>query len=187
VASILRVRTAWSGAQGVPYLSTHYFTRVDAGSASAAADAVAALWTGCAEVISNTLDWSVEPEVAVIDSVTGSLTGVDNVGGGNSGSGTSESQILPFTTQGLLRLGTTSVVSGRILKGHTFIPGPTEASSEGGVPDSAYKTVVAGAYDDLAAVPDAELIVWSRTHGATGVVASGSCWEQWAALRSRRD
>jgi len=187
MASILRVRTAWSGYQGVPYLSTHYFSRIDGGSAAFAADAVHALWVGAKDVISSSLSWTIEPEVAVIDSATGTLTGVDNIGGGNSGTGDASGEILPFATQGLLRLGTTTVVEGRILKGHTFIPGATEAHSNLGVPTSGYRGVIDAAFADMLAVDDSFLLVWSRTHGQIGPVLSGSCWNQWAVLRSRRD
>lgn len=187
MASILRVRTTWTGYQGVPYLSTHYFTRTDGDSAGYAADAVQALWTGCVDVISSSLSWNVEPEVAVLDSTTGALTGVDNIGGGESGTGTASGEILPFSTQGLIRWQTGDVVSGRILRGHTFIPGATEVSSNLGVPTSAYKTVVDAAVTDMLSSPSQFLIIWSRTHGAIGPVLSGSAWDQWAVLRSRRD
>lgn len=187
MASILRVRTTWTGLGGAPYLSTHYFTRVDGTSASAAADAVAALWEGAADVIVNTADWNIEGDVAVINDATGALTGIDSIGGGNSGSGASDSQVLSLATQGLLRLTTGDVVGGRILKGHTFIPGPTEASNEGGAPDSAYMTVINNAMADMLASPDAELLVWSRKNGTSSPVVGGSAWSKWAVLRSRRD
>lgn len=187
MASILRVRTTWSGYQGVPYLSTHYFARTDGDSAAFAADAVAALWVGAKDVISSSLSWNVEPEVAVLDSTTGTLTGVDNVAGGRSGTGDASGEILPFSTQGLLRLSTADVVSGRILRGHTFIPGGTEAHNNLGVPTPGYRTVINAAFTDMFESPSTALIVWSRTHGAIGPVLSGSCWDQWAVLRSRRD
>ncbi len=187
MASILRLRTTWTGYQGVPYLSTHYFARTDGDSAAFAADAVAALWTGAKDVISSSLSWNVEGEVAVIDSVTGTLTGVDNVAGGNSGVGDASGEILPFATQGLLRLSTADVVAGRILRGHTFIPGATEAHSNLGKPTSGYQSVVNAAFTDMFESPSTALLVWSRTHGAIGPVLSGSTWAQWAVLRSRRD
>lgn len=187
MASILRVRTTWSGYQGVPYLSTHYFTRTDGDSASFAADAVQALWEGCQEVISSSLSWNVEPEVAVLDSATGTLTGVDNIAGGEGGTGTASGEILPFATQGLIRWATGDVVSGRILRGHTFVPGATEAHSNLGVPTPGYQTVVNAAVSDMMTSPSQFLIIWSRTHGAIGPVLSGSTWGQWAVLRSRRD
>lgn len=187
MASILRVRTTWTGYQGVPYLSTHYFTRTDGDSAGFAADAVQALWVGCESIISNQLSWNVEPEVAVLESTTGALTGVDNIAGGLSGTGTNGAQVNPFSTQGLIRWQTNDVVSGRILRGHTFVPGSCESDNEGGVPSSGYKTAVAAAVSDMLASPSQFHIIWSRKHGAIGPVLSGSCWQQWAVLRSRRD
>lgn len=187
MASILRIRTTWTGAQGVPYLSTHYFTRVDSGSAAFAADAVAALWTGMEDYISNTLDWTVEGFAAVINDATGDLVGVDAVGGGNSGSGTQGSTTLPYATQGLLGLTTSNVVSGRILRGRCFIPGPTEEHSSEGVPTSGYISALSAAAGDMLASPDAELLIWSRAHGTSHPVTSYNPWAQWAVLRSRRD
>ena len=78
-------------------------------------------------------------------------------------------------------------VSGRILRGHTYIPGPTEGNNTDGKPSGAYKSAIAAAFTDFLAVPDTFPLVWSRTHGTVGPVLSGSCWDQWAVLRSRRD
>lgn len=187
MAQILRMRTAWTGVQGTPLLSTHYFERVDSGSAASAADAVAALWTGMESCIDNALDWTVEPFVGVIDSATGTLVGVDSIAGGNSGSGASSSETLPFASQGLLTLATGAVVSGRILKGRTFIPGPCEGNNDHGVPDSTYLSTLSAAANDMLTSPDATLLVWSRAHGVAHEVVTYDPWNQWAVLRSRRD
>jgi len=187
VTSILRIRTAWTGVQGAPYLSTHYFTRVDSSSAASAADAVAALWDGLADTMQEAVDWTVEGFAAVIDDTTGALTGLDPISGGNSGSGTASASLNPLVSQGLLRLQTSAVVSGRILRGRTFLPGSVESYNATGAPEAGYISAVNAAFDDLMAVPDAELRIYSRAHNTSAVVVSGSCWDQWAALRSRRD
>lgn len=187
MAQILRMRTAWTGVQGTPLLSTHYFTRVDSSSAASAADAVAALWSGMEDYIDNALSWSVEPFVGVIDSATGALVGVDNTAGGNAGDGASSSETLPFASQGLLTLATGAVVNGRILKGRTFIPGPCEGNNDHGVPDATYKSALSAAATAMLTTPDAELLVWSRAHGVAHPVTTFDPWDQWAVLRSRRD
>lgn len=187
MADLCRLRTSWTGLQGAPYLSTIYFARVDSTTASDAADAVAALWSGCAADIRSTLAWEVEPDVATIDDVTGALVGVDNISGGHAGNGTSTQESLPFATQGLLRLASNTVVSGRILKGHLFIPGPTENVGGEGTPTSGYKSSVLAAWADLLASGPAIPVIWSRKHGVSAPVLSASVWAQWAVLRSRRD
>lgn len=187
MASILRIRTTFTGTTGAPYLSTMFFSRVDTGSAPAAASAVGAFWAYLTNNMSDQLDWVVEPFADVLDDVTGNLTGLDPIGGGESGTGASSGELLPPATQGLLRLATSSVVSGRILRGRVFLPGATEDMSDAGVPDASYLADVSAAYALLTGDPDAELLIWSRTHGVSHPVTGGGPWNQWAVLRSRRD
>lgn len=187
MTDILRIRTSWTGLQGAPYLSTHYFTRVDADSAGYAADAVDAFFTAMAGQIDNNLTWNVEGFVAVIDDSTGALVGIDNLSGGVSGAGTDSGQSAPFATQGLMRLYTGTVVGGRALRGRFFIPGVTENNSNEGVPSGDYLSAAASGMTALLTSPDAELRVWSRVHLTSAVVTSGDLWRQWAVLRSRRD
>lgn len=187
MTSILRVKTSWTGVSGAPFLSTHYFTRTDGDSAAYAADAVAAFWTGLAGQIDNDLDWNIEGDVAVINDATGQLTGVDTISGGNSGGGTDSGQACPPATQGLMRILTSTVVAGRVLRGRFFIPGVTENNSNEGVPSGDYLSAAASAFTAMMDSPSSELRVYSPTHNTSAPVTAGSLWNQWAVLRSRRD
>lgn len=185
--SIIRVRTTFTGVPGAPYLSTTFWTRVDSGSAPAAASAVGAFWTAMNGNLHQDVEWNVEPFADVIDEVTGNLTGQDPIGGGESGSGTDTGELMPTQTQGLLRLATSDVVAGRVLRGRLFIPAPTEGANDQGKPVSSYLSALSSAYTALTSDPDAELLIWSRTHGTAKAVTGGQPWNQWAVLRSRRD
>jgi len=133
------------------------------------------------------LSWSIEGFAGVIDDTDGSLVGVDTIAGGNSGTGESADDPAPYATQGLMQLFTGTVAGGRLLKGRTYIPGVTEASNTDGRPKDTYLTDIVAAYNALAAVTDAELLVWSRKNGLSAPVTGAAAWTQWAVLRSRRD
>lgn len=187
VSNILRLRTTITGSTGAPYLSTTYWTRTDSSSAGLAADAVAAFWESIASEMSSDLSWNVEGFCDVIDDATGTLVGIDTIGGGNSGDGGDTGEPLPFATQGLLQLRTGVVVGGRALRGRLFIPGATEGKSTDGVPSSDYRSEISSAYSAMMAVSGAEMLIWSRKNGTSSPVTGGSPWNQWAVLRSRRD
>lgn len=187
MGDIFRVRTEWTGsAPGLPYLSTFYFGT----SLYTEDDAVTAtvnFWDAIRGVIRNELTYTVLNEVAVIDDVDGSLQSVVFATTGATNTGDNSNEALPPTSQGLVRVGTNEVVNGRVLKGHTYIPGATEASSTDGVPSSEYMATVAGAYNDLIDDTISELRIWSRAFGISGLATGATVWAQWAVLRSRRD
>lgn len=187
MASITRIRTTFTGSQGAPYVSTQYFAGSDSSAASLAASAVGAFWAALEPVMHNELDWNVEPFAEVINDATGALVGVNPIGGGESGTGEVSGTPLPFATQGLLRLVTSTVVNGRVLRGRIFIPGTTEFVGGNGVPEASYVTALNDAFDALDTAAAGALLVWSRTHGTSAVVTGGQAWNQWAILRSRRD
>lgn len=186
---MIRVTTEWTGTlPGVPYFSTHYFAGDTAGEADAAAAAVVSLWQEVDTVVSTGLTWTVPTEVEFVDEATGAITGVEAVAGG-TGAGQNGSDPLPMATQGLLRWRTGVFVSGRELRGRTFIPGPTEPNNLLGVPDPNYKGVLgpAGVNFLTAAAGGGGLVVYSPTHAQAATVQSSSVWNKWSILRSRRD
>lgn len=188
MTTIMRVRTVWLGVAGAPYYSNHYFTD-DALSTTAqdAVDAVDAFWTSIAGVIANTATYTVEGAVARIDDATGTLLGTWGVTSG-TGTGTGSGELLPRSTQALVRWMTSSVVAGRTLRGRTFIPAMLENFNDsGGNPVSSVVSGLNTAAAALIADSGNELRVWSRTHGTSDVVTSATAWTQWAILRSRRD
>jgi hypothetical protein len=124
--------------------------------------------------------------VATVDSTTGDITALTAVTS-QTGTGGSVGDALPYATQGLVRLRTGFFVGGKEIRGRIFIPGLTETDSDIGVPSSfvvgAWNTAVAALIADANSV----LLVYSRKHAAGEAVVSGSAWNKWAVLRSRRD
>lgn len=183
---MLRVRTNFTGLTGAPYLTTHYFGGTNESDATSAVVAVAAFYEACKVRINSNLTWAVSGEVASIDEVTGDLVDVFSVGD-SLNTGTDSNDGLPFTSQGLIRWGTSNIVSGRRLRGRTFMPGPTEGYNTAGRPTATYGSTVGPAAAALIADADTTLLVWSKTHGVAHEVTGYSVWNQWAELRSRRD
>ena len=78
-------------------------------------------------------------------------------------------------------------MGGRQIRGHTFIPAPTEASNTTGSPIAAYVTRLQTAITNLVLATTPALEVYSVTHRQDELVISGVASPQWAVLRSRRD
>lgn len=189
MATLGRIRTVWGGVAGSPYYSNLWFL-TDAGGAGMedSCDAWTA-WIDSLSVNFNTLmTFVVEPDVPLIDSTTGILTGsttitpnaVDLDGGGD---------VLPPATQGLVRWTTGAVFAGRRLRGRLFLPGMLEANSTAaGDPSGALvASVNSSVATFIAACDQAPLVVYSPTHNGFASVDSGNMWIKWASLRSRRD
>jgi hypothetical protein len=100
--------------------------------------------------------------------------------------GTAAGDLIPFATQGLLRLFTPTIVNGRLLQGRIFLPGSVESDSNGG-PTGTYMSDYNAAGNALAGDASTSWIVWSRTHAAFSAISEASTWNKWAVLRSRRD
>jgi hypothetical protein len=184
---MFRVRTQISGGQGGPYLSTFYFDEIDGGATpQSVITATAAFWTSLRNVIDNSLTMRVEDEVALVNDGSGQVTGIVGATGATV-TGDDAADPAPWATQGLIRWRTGLFANGREIRGRTFIPGVTEARSNGGVPDSSYLSNLTSAVNGLLGTTNAALMTWSRKNGDSAPVLSGSGWSQFAILRSRRD
>ena len=184
---MIRVRSVLTGVAGAPYYTNHYF---DAGGLGGqeqdAVDAVGDFWNAFDTSLDNALQINTDPEVPTINAVTGAITSsVATTPFFNQFASTGEA--LPPATQLLIRWTTPTFVSGRRLRGRTFIPGCTEDSNTStGTPAAGFSTPVNAAVAALTGGAVA-LCIWSRTHGVAIPVSSGTYWSQWAILRSRRD
>lgn len=199
--TIARVRTIFTGVAGTPWYSNLYF--FDNGGTEIGPDAVTwvtAFWTSLSAVMQDSVIWTIEPEVARLDESTGQLTGVTATPGATGG-GTQQVAALPWQTQGLIREFTGAFVNGRRVRGRTFIPGPTESSSDVGVPIGTYITALQNAADALIASSVSTWCVWARPFdgdpaavppkpartGTAHIIVSANVWDKWAVQRSRRD
>lgn len=193
---MLQVTTVWSGTmQGVPYFSQHYFGGTSELEATAARNALTTFWQGVDDRVVNNLTWTIQGDVEVIDPATGQITGVFG-GVGATGNGADTGELTSAALQGLLRWRTGTFLGGREIRGRTFLPGVSEASSADGVPAATYITGMETAATNLrtSASTAGGLVVWARPRteaptrpGQTALVVSSSCWGQFAVLRSRRD
>lgn len=181
-----RVRTVFTGVAGAPWYSNLYFDDQAPGGAEAAVQAVADFWQAIYIRISALIDWTVEGDVTVISPGTGEITGIFPVASITSGGGAA-GELLPLSSQGLIRFSTGAYVGGREIRGRMFVPGLTEADSGQGVPTSDILTELNEAAEDLVNDPDSQLVVYSRKNFIQSPVVSAGAAPYWAVLRSRRD
>jgi len=185
MVQMYRVKTEFTGLAGSPYLSQMYFQSA-LGSAQGAVDDVGAFWGAIDAFCNSDLIWNTLADVELVESTTGQLVGVTQTTPAN-GSGGVATEVLPFATQGLIRWRTGVYVGGRELRGKTFIPGLTEASAAQGQMASATQNALDGAASALLSGSNSALCIFSRKHLTEALVATGSAWNQFAVLRSRRD
>lgn len=186
MTDLIRLRLEWTGPGGAG-LSTFYFTEAGGSSGDDAAAAVEDFVNGIRGNVANDWTATLSGVQAVIDDATGTLVGTTGIGGGFTISGDNSNEKSPLATQGLIQWGTGSVVSGRILRGRTFVPGVTDAVNDEGKPTSGYISALNTAAAALIADASSVFRVWSRAHGTSAPVTSGGTWSQFAVLRSRRD
>lgn len=180
-----RVRTAITGGQGGPSLSTLHFNVVGGLTAANAVAATATFWTALRTRISNQLTMTVESDVATIDIATGQVTGITATAGAVV-TGNDAGDPAPWATQGLIRWRTGIYVGGREIRGRTFIPGVTDTSTPLGVPSAAYLTDLNAAAAALIANAVSDLEVYSPARREAAPAVLGQTWTNFASLRSRR-
>ena len=181
-----RVRTVFTGTPGAPYLSTMYFAQ-SAGTAQQAATAVGVFWGAVDAVLSNSMNWATEADVAIVNAADGAVTAA--VATTTSlGTGSLPGAQLPRASQGLIRWLTGVYVAGRQVRGRTFVPGLTEdANTTDGILVPATAATIDAACATLIGSANADLEVWSRSLGQSNVATVGTTWAEFAVLRSRRD
>lgn len=180
-----RVTTTFTGLPGTPWINQLHFDS-SVGNAQDAVDAAGTFWDSCAgSNMANGLVIATEPDVDVVDEVTGDKIGVISTTPAVSG-GTGISDPLPFANQVLIRLRTGVYVAGREIVGKIFIPAILESNSTGLVGSSLrtfYNGVAQALIDDV----NCTLVVWSKKNGEAVPAVSPSTSNQFAVLRSRRD
>ena len=186
---MLRVKTVFTGVTGSPWLNTFNFggpaQTGNQTDADAAVAATGAFWGAVDAHMNTSVVWSTLGEVLFV--------GDDGVAAGSfattpqTGSGGTASDILPFATQGLVRLLTSTFLSGRQVRGRIFIPGLTEAAATGGSLASGTQSAITAAASTLNTVATPPLAVWSRVNATVIPVSAVSTWAQFAVLRNRRD
>jgi len=185
--ALYELQTIWNGVAGAPYYST---VRALTGGSSTAQD-LADSWIEFLQTIDifwvDNLTAVVQPDVRIVNVGTGVLEGVDVVTGATI-PGVSTGESLPRATMALIQWRTSQVVSGRFLRGRTFMPGFNEGTNNAdGQLDSSVAASLASEANDFVTRLGSDAAVWSPTHHVAASIESATVWSEWASLRSRRD
>lgn len=182
---MFRIRTIFSGVTGSPWVSTAFFNDT-VGTPQDCVDAVGTFWAAVDALMDSSVTWLTNADVETVDQTNGQVTAVTSTTPA-SGAGGGGALSLPIAAQGLVRWRTGDYINGREIRGRWFIPGLSTTSNTDGVVTPASVTVIQNAATALIADPDTILNIWSRANNTARAVTSGSAWNQFAVLRSRRD
>ena len=165
-----------------------YFTLVG-GSGQGVVDAVRDFWVAWAATLDNSNTITIEGDTALVDDVTGNITGIDSVLTRTTVP-TGATNVLPPANQLVMNLFTSTFIGGRQLRGRTYIPGilATASDANGAVVSSTRTAVVTiGTALITNTSGPGPLRVWSRKNGTSAVVNAVSSPPKFGVLRSRRD
>lgn len=173
-----------TGVAGAPYYSSLFWDL--SYSAAEVVEHTAELWEILDNYIVNEIAWEVSGVVQAIDDVTGAVLAA-GVTDAETGNGEATQEMLPLSTQMLIKWRTGIYVGGREIRGRTFVPGLADfVNAEGAVDETVHDALA----DDLATWLgglSAPPLIWSRTNGDSQPIAAAEVWDQFAVLRSRRD
>jgi hypothetical protein len=208
VTTIRRVTTLIAGPTvnggGV---QTFYFANA-VGTAAQLTAAVQSFWNYNPAIFYTGTTFAVQSEVESLNDANGQLTGVAT-GTAATVTGSGAAEALSPATQGLVRWRTGVVEDGREIRGRTFMPAMVAAQNDDGHPIAGCISAMTTAAGLLISDANSELIVWRRPRlarpqvgspgdryylpaqsardGSSATVTSGTGWDKWAVLRSRRD
>nr|CRY96776.1 hypothetical protein [uncultured prokaryote] len=196
MVSIREITVRWIAAGSPGGTSVLHF--LDSGAIATQREELNDALTGLLAQLSSSTQYAIAEEGREFDVATGTLTGSWAESTPRSGTGTRPNAPVPNASQALLRLTTSTIIDGRILKGRMFIPGVSYEAVTGGELTFGAQGAIASAFDDL--VTAGELVVWSRPRsarpdatppvtaraGSAASVISTSAWSELAVLRRRR-
>lgn len=183
---MIRTRVVFTGVTGTPYYSNLFWVGTTAAEALDASAAHSGFFADIRSNITSGLSWATAGEAAVIDPVTGDLTGVFTVPGTPS-VGTATGTPLPLATQAVLRINTAAILGGRRIRGKVFIPGlTTSANSSGTGPTSALVTSIVQAANTRFSGTSGSVVVWSKKNGVQVPNTGFGVSPTWGTLRSRK-
>lgn len=182
-----RVRVVWTGVGGSPAY-TNFYTNNGLVTASNAQSAVIAWCNSIKTTITNAATMNIEGDVALIDSVTDSITGVTSVGS-SSVVGTVSTGRVPGAVQIVVRRLTGSYAGGRQIRGRLYIPyaGAGVIAATGVVSPTTVTNVNAAMTAYKGALIAGADVVYSRVNKTGYAVTSDVVWNEFGVMRSRRD
>lgn len=179
---MIRLRINYTGR--VTGFSIMHFAN-ELGDAQSAADAATDFLDDIKGGINTGQSMRVDPEVYEVNVGTGKVEGATTITP-TTITGTNSDDVLPQQTQLLVRWRTGVFEDGRELRGRTFIAGYVQgASSAAGEVATTTQTTVNTAASTL--VGNSDFGIWSPTHSMFATATSGTCWNEWAVQRGRRD
>lgn len=188
VSTLSKVTCVVTGVAGAPYYVTGYFDR-SVGTAAGRATAWMNLVTlgNTAAGLTGGSSWTIGPELPILDTASGDITGVDTITPVVI-NGTGSPQILPHANQYLLRWKTTDYLAGRKVIGHTNLPlaQASTSTTQGDLNNGAIISINSNIAAFFANANGA-LCIYSRKGAVGARVTSGSVAPFYSVLRSRRD
>lgn len=165
------------------------------GSTADATDILArfrACWEGVKALIDDEVTIDYDPICLAVQDTTGVLTGAFAGTDPSTTVCTGTGDALPRQTQGLVRLGTSTVIAGRRLRGRIFVPGPLEANNSAQGTTTGYGTTVTASFATIftPGATASAAVIWHRPKagagGVSALITSVATAPTWAVLRSRR-
>lgn len=186
MALISRVRVLWTGVGGSPAYTNLYVARGTV-TASQAVTAVAAYMNSISALVTSSCTLTTEGDVAVIDTATGNIVGVDTgtsvVKPGTGGAGQ-----VPSANQVLVRWLTNTYLGGRQVRGRMYLPYfASGAVGTNGQVTGATQTAVNNATSAYITGLTGQACVFSPANGVAVQISGYNVWNQFAVMRSRRD
>ena len=181
MVTIGRTQTVLTGVTGAPYYSNLYWDLTY--STSEMVEHTAEFWEIVDNRMVNEVAWEVSGVVQYIDDNTGTLL-ANGVTDAVTGAGEASGEMLPASTQVLVKWRTGLVVAGRELRGRTFLPAMDAFMNDEGSVESVARAdlsdEIATWLGGLSATP----LVWSRTHGASQSIEAAEVWNEFAEIGS---
>lgn len=180
------VRVTFTGGPSGDWLSTFRIDRLLGGTAQNSVDTVRDFWSALSGALWAGLQAHVSGTVEVVDPSSGAPTGIDNATTRNI-TFTNGADALPFQTQAVVYWNTGTWISGRQVRGRTFVPGWCESSNTpGGGMDPSVVTVLGTAAASITSALTCTPGVYSKTHHNMFPIVGSTIPQKWAVLRTRR-
>lgn len=177
-------RATWTGPGHSP--KYNIFHSEDSEDADLIKGVITAFYTSIAPHVNSSFQVKLDPTYRTLVTATGALVAdTPYTIAPLPVSGSSAGAALPDAAAVLCRWNTGVIVSGRFLRGRTFLPGCTVGlMAAGNLAGSGYTTLNSAASTLAGATP--RIAIWSRAHGVLHPVQAGSVWNEVATQRRRR-
>ena len=185
MASLRKVIVTWNGSTGLPGVSVFYSAAADDATAN-----LGTFFTAIKTLFPSSLSWSIPAAGDEISDASGQLVG--GWSGGTSASITgSGGASYAAGTGSYVQWGTATILSGRRLKGRTFLcPLTTSTYDSDGTITAAANTTINGALTTLVATNKLRIFhrppVGTSAGGMSDVVTSGVLSDKVTSLKTRR-